>query len=57
MKKTVKPFGLEMLVEVKDAAALMQVNGGSHHKKKHGPILTTMHVSMPQPAFPQGDNG
>jgi hypothetical protein len=56
MKKTVKPFGLELLAEVKDAD-LLTVNGGSHHKKKPHPIFTTMHVSMPQPAFPKGDNG
>lgn len=53
-KKTVKPFGLSFLTEV-PAHELAKINGGRRHHK--GPILTTMHVSMPQPAFPNGDNG
>jgi hypothetical protein len=48
------PFGLNFL-KVLPEEALGTVNGGRHHKKQ--PPLITMHVSMPQPAFPQGDNG
>jgi hypothetical protein len=45
------PFGLTLLTDVD----LKAINGGRH--KKHGPIVTTMHMSIPQPAFPKGDNG
>jgi hypothetical protein len=63
MQKTAKPFGLTFLSEV-PAAELEKINGGRRHKKhptggsgNQGPILTTMHMSMPQPAFPTGDSG
>ena len=52
-KSTSKPFGLSFLTEV-PANELVKINGGRRH---HGPVFTTMHVSMPQPAFPSGDNG
>ena len=64
-----RPFGLEFLVEVTDVEA-QKVNGGRHHRRKHhhhpapaptppppGGGLQTMHVSLPQPAFPTGDHG
>ncbi len=49
------PFGLNFL-KVLPEGAQRTVNGGRHHHKKP-PVFITMHVSMPQPAFPQGDNG
>jgi hypothetical protein len=51
-----RPFGLEFLTEV-PTAQLARINGGRRHHKKHGPVYTTEHVSMPQPAFPTGDSG
>ena len=48
-----KPFGLSFLTEV-PASELAKLNGG---RRRHGPVVTTMHVSMPQPAFPSGDHG
>jgi hypothetical protein len=60
--KSTKPFGLTFLTEV-PATELAKINGG-RHRKHHptgggtgGGVFTTMHVSLPQPAFPQGDNG
>jgi hypothetical protein len=55
-KTSPKPFGLAFLEEV-PMSQLKKLNGGRHHKKHVGPTLTTEHVSMPQPAFPQGDHG
>jgi hypothetical protein len=59
--KHAKPFGLEFLTEVDQT----KVNGGARKKPKPikpgkpgsgGPIYTTMAISMPSAAYPQGDN-
>jgi hypothetical protein len=53
-KKEKRPFAIEFLEEI-PAGELEKINGGRRHHKK--PVFVTMHVSMPQPAFPQGDHG
>jgi hypothetical protein len=52
-KKSPRPFGLRFLEEVPEDR-LANVAGG---KTRRRPIVTTEHVSLPQPAFPRGDHG
>jgi hypothetical protein len=55
-KDAPKPFGLAFLDPV-PASELAKVNGGKHHKKqKHGPVYTTMAISMPTVVGGQADN-
>ena len=57
-KKPARPFGIELLQPLPEVEQ-KTTNGGRHHKKHPGGGggLTTMHVSLPQPACPQGDSG
>jgi hypothetical protein len=61
--KSLKPFGIEHLVEVPDAEA-QRVNGGRRGRHHHppvvnpgGPILHTNYISLPSAAHPTGDHG
>jgi hypothetical protein len=65
-KKSLKPFGIEHLVEVPDAEA-QRVNGGRRGRNPAptpppvvnpgGPIFHTNYISLPSGAHPTGDHG
>jgi hypothetical protein len=55
-KNAKRPFAIEFLEEI-PAKELEKINGGKKHHKKPGPVFVTQFVSMPQPAFPNGDHG